>query len=448
MKLSVKIVIIVLFVTTATTVPTAFAASPDDLSDENTFAATDNVDVWKDAVFTLRHDFDDAPTTIEAGDYRVGFRNGGEASLNRDSLGVRTTGESVELTYDPSRAQLSDADISDTEVQFIAAEITGNEEPPNTLAGAIDVISQSDDTSAKFEIIEERSLSSGTTTFEHTGGAGHYVYFVVDSEQGAFSISDGSISPPNSGTPTIIGTEQVTFQRGSPAVSAPGDAVSGETLSFNIDATDQFSSTEEVTHTILVHDQSKFSDINQGRFRLQIADESAIDRDLDLSEDANLEHTIQEVNGVASVDDSVRVNGIDISNGRVSRAVSLGQVVDFVAEDINGQTDTTPTGDVRFDASVTAEAQSTPTQTINVETKNDWEPGTYQYVYIATSENNASAVATTTGTISFEDIPSQFDEDGDGQISAEELGQASTQFAQGELTASELGEVATEYALE
>jgi len=394
-------ILMALVIATAAFAPPAFAASPDNLEEENTFSATDNVDVWKDSILTLRHDFESASTAIETGDYQAGLGSGGQTSLNREFLGVRTAGETIELTYDPGRAQLSGADISETDVQFIAAQVPSGEEPVNTLSGAIDLISQSSNTDAAFEIVENRTLSGGATTFEHTGGAGHYVYFVVDRERGAFSVSpNGTISPPDSGTPTIIGVEQVTYQRGSPRVSAPAVAEPGGNLSFDVDATTQLSSADTVTHTVLVHDQSTFSNVNQGQFKLQLPNKSVIDRDLDLSEDATLSHNINEVNGVASVDDGVQVNGIDISDERVSRAVSIGQVVDFVAEDINGQEDTRSTGDVRFDASVTARAGQSPTQTISVETADDWEPGTYQYVYIGKPANNAGAVVTTTGTIS------------------------------------------------
>jgi hypothetical protein len=268
--------------------PPVIATSPDDIPDDETFT-TNNVEVWEESIFTLRHDFEDAPTAVETGDFRAGLGTGGDSSLNREFLGVRTAGDEVILGYDPSRAQLSEEDITDSEVQLVAARVTGSGEPVTTFSEAIDLISQENaNTNATFEMVDSsRSLSDGETTFTHEGDAGHYVYFVVDRGNGQFSVTDGEIEIAT-GTPTIIGVEQITFQRGSPeSVSAPAIAEPGDDLSFDIDTTNQFA-TDDVTHTVLVYDQSKFSDINDGQFTVQVSDRSEIDTDFNLSEDAEL----------------------------------------------------------------------------------------------------------------------------------------------------------------
>lgn len=391
--------------------PPVVASNHNDIPDDETFR-TNSVDVWEESIFTFRHDFEDAPTAVETGDFRAGLGTGGNATLNRDFLGVRTAGDEVTLSYNPNRAQLSNADLSGNNVQVIAARVTGSGEPVTTFTEAVDLISQENaNSNATFEEVEsDQSLNSGETTFTHTGDAGHYVYFVVDKSTGEFSVDNGDIEIATE-TPTIIGVEQITFQRGSPAtVSAPAISEPGEDLSFDLDTTNQFAE-DNVTHTVMVYDQSKFSDINQGKFTIQVSDRSEINEDFNLSEDAELFHEINEVNGVADVEDGIEVNGIDISDGRVSRAVSLGSVVDFVAEDIDGNDpDTTATGDVRLDASVTADAQRDRDHTVTVETADDWETGSYRYVYVGALENNASAVTTSTGTISVEedvDVESQ-----------------------------------------
>ena len=218
---------------------------------------------------------------------------------------------------------------------------------------------------------------------------------------GTFDISDGNIEIED-GTTTIIGVEQISFRRGSPSsVADPDVAEPGDDLSFDIDTTNQFDQ-DDVTHTVLVYEEETFSDINEGEFRINVTDRSEINSEFNLSEDAILEHEINEVNGVADVEDGIEVNGIDISDGRVSRSVSLGSVVDFVAEDINANppSDTIGTmdeGEVRLDASVTAVAQERPNQIVTVETADNWTSGEYRYVYIGALESNASAVTTDTG---------------------------------------------------
>ena len=385
--------------------PPVLAQDDTSIPDDETFT-TNSVEVWEESIFTLRHDFDDAPTSVETGDFQAGLGDTPNTSLNRDYLGVRTAGDEITLTYRTDRVQQSEADITGKNVQLIAARVTGSGEPVTTFSEAVDLISQENaNTNATFEIVEDSvSLSDGETSFTHEGSAGHYVYFVVDRDGGTFDVDESGNIEIDSSTPRIIGVEQVTFQRGPPSsVSAPAIAERGDDLSFDIDASNQFS-TDDVTHTMLVYDESKFSNVNQGRFVVQITDRSAIDDELNLSEDAELFHEINEVNGVADVDDGIEVNGIDISDGRVSRAVSLGSVVDFVAEDIEGNSpDTKPTGDVRLDASVTADARESSDHDVTVETFGNWTPGTYRYVYVGALESNASAVTTQTGTISIQE---------------------------------------------
>jgi PGF-CTERM protein len=385
--------------------PPVLATQPDTVPNNQTFT-TNNVEVWEESIFTLRHDFEDAPTSAKTGDFRAGIGSQ-DASLNREFVGVRTAGDEVTLTYDAARVQNSSADIDQSDVQLIAARVTGSGEPVTTFSEAIDLISQENaNTNATFEQVAANvSLSGGEASFDHIGDAGHYVYFAVDRDSGTFSVTDGDISI-GTGTPLVIGVEQITFQRGSPeSVSAPAIAEPGDDLSFDIDTSNQFD-TDNITHTVLVYDESKFSDINQGEFRVQVSDRSAIDENFDLSEDAVLFHEINEVNGIAEVDDGIEVNGIDISDGRVSRAVSLGSVVDFVAEDIEGNppqtTATDSEGTVQLDASVTADAQQDREDSVTVETFGNWTPGSYRYVYIGALESNASAVATSTGTVSIE----------------------------------------------
>lgn len=407
MKSGPKVAIILSVVLVISMLAPPVVAQTDDIPTDETFT-TNNVEVWEESIFTLRHDFEDAPTAVETGDFRAGLGDSGDASLNRDFLGVRTAGDEVTLTYDPDRAQLSGADLSGNNVQVIAARVTGSGEPVTTFTEATDLISQENaNSNATFEEVEsDLSLDSGETTFNHTGNAGHYVYFVVDKTNGDFSVDNGDIEIADP-TPTIIGVEQITFQRGSPAtVSAPAIAEPGEDLSFDVDTTNRFAE-DNVTHTVMVYDQSKFSDINQGRFTIQVSDRSEINEDFNLSEDAELFHEINEVNGVADVEDGIEVNGIDISDGRVSRAVSLGSVVDFVAEDIDGNapgtTATNNEGNVVLNASVTADAQQNRDHTVTVETADNWETGSYRYVYVGALENNASAVTTSTGTISIDE---------------------------------------------
>lgn len=406
MELGSKAVVVLSFILVFSMVaPPALAQGGATIPNDETFS-TNGVEVWQESIFTLRHDFASASSSVKTGQYIARIGDEGEQPLNRNDVGVRAAGESVTLTYDAtSRSEASKAVLADTEVQLVAARVTGSGESVTTFSEAIDLISQDNaNNNATFEMVNSgKKLNGNKTEFKHAGSEGHYVYFAVATDTGEFAVNDGKISTKNN--PTIIGVEQITFERGSPSsVSAPRVAEPGDSLTFNIDTSNQFTQ-NDVTHAVVVYDQATFSNINDGRFRLIVDNRSDIDSEFNLSEDATLEHEITEVNGVADVDNGISVNGVDISNGRVSRAVNLGTVVDFVAEDINGNPPATSEigTNTRLDASTTAEAATTPRKSLTVDTFGNWSTGTYQYVYVGSLESNASIITTDTGTVSIQE---------------------------------------------
>jgi len=403
----IAIVLSVVLVLSMVAPPVLAQGETTSVPESETFT-TNGVEVWQESIFTLRHDFADASSSVETGQYIVRIGEEGEQPLDRGSVGVRTAGESVTLGYNADKKSMtSDAVLTNSEVQLVAARVTGSGEPVTTFAEAVDLISQDNaNSNATFEMVNEgKALSGNQTEYTHKKpSAGHYVYFAVETSSGEFTVSNGQISVERN--PTIVGVEQISFERGSPtSVSAPTVAEPGDRINFDIDTSDQFSQ-NDVTHAVVVYDQSKFSSRNDGgRFRLVVDDRSDINSNFNLSEDSTLEHDITRVNGFADVEPGITVNGIDIANGEVSRAINLGTVVDFVAEDINGNPpDTDETGrEIRFDASTTAVASTTPQAELTVDTFGNWTTGTYQYVYIGSLESNASAVTTDTGTISIQE---------------------------------------------
>jgi PGF-pre-PGF domain-containing protein/PGF-CTERM protein len=372
--------------------------------------------VWKRSIFTLRHDFAGAPTSVPVGegDLRAGLD--GQAttkSLDENPLGVRTVDETVTLTFDDTRTLAPDAITGTPEVQLIAARLQGTGEQVRTFEGAIDLLdTENANENATFEQVGDiKTLNSdGTITFSHDPGLGpgHYVYFLtgVDTANSNQFNIDNNNDISISGDVTVYGVEQITFQKGAPTnINPPSAVIPGNDLSFGIDTTGQFSNSNDVTHTVLVYDNSTVASGNTGIFALNVDNLNQVDSNFNLSTDSTLRHSIADVNGVASVDEGIEVNGIDPSDGRVSRSLALGTIVDFVAEDIQGNPPNTEEfgAKSKLDASLNATASTNADTTITVESFSNFSTGTYRFVYIGTLESDASQVTTQTGTFSFVD---------------------------------------------
>ncbi|WP_313688458.1 hypothetical protein [Halobellus marinus] len=123
-------------------------------------------------------------------------------------------------------------------------------------------------------------------------------------------------------------------------------------------------------------------------------EEDELGQNFDLQNNSTFETSIAKVDGVADIDDGASVNGVELSDGKVSRTVGAGAMIDFIAEDL-----TTSAPDVDrsgattvLNASVRADVDTNGNKQLTIETNSDWETGTYRYVYLDALENNKSAL--------------------------------------------------------
>jgi PAS domain S-box-containing protein/PGF-pre-PGF domain-containing protein len=283
-------------------------------------------------------------------------------------------------------------------------------EPAAVTDEAVDLLSYVDhaNENASFLILEgDTSLDgSGELSDSYNFQSGQWVIFAAVKEDGAngFTTTNSDISVD--GDVTIIGTDMLAVQDGSTTVTdEPETADPGETLNFDIDASDAFDSGDSVTHAVVVY---RASTMRQARFDA-VVDSSEFGNDFDASEDAQLEHSIDEVNGVADVEDGTTINGNDLSDGTVQRPVSLGAIVDFIAEDAGGADPNTHpitnggASNSEFesiDASVTAVNGESPTTTVAVDTFSNYSnSATYRYVVVSTLDDDETQLSTATGTL-------------------------------------------------
>ncbi len=384
---------------------TAVSAPPGVVPTDQKFDAAPNVDVWERSILTTRGDFAGAATEVPVGVLSARLDPVGSAPVRSGRVGVVGQTDAVTVTFDQARA--SSDRFAGQEAELVVARVERDGQVPTTFSELVDTL-DTGNANQNATFVRETEFTFGedgrqSFTFNAAGdrGPGQYVLFVAAHGPGeeGMRVQGGDLSVDSAST--VVGVEQITVQRAGASVErrtenpAPGDD-----LTFSVDASGAFAGSGDVTHVMMVYDEGTFTDPARSRFTL-VVPESAVDDDLNLSEDSTLEHTIGRTVGVADVEDGARVNDVDLADGRVSRSVRLGSVVDFVAEELQGNPpQTRATGDTTLYASMTATANDGPTRTLTVETNDSWEPGTYRYVYLGTLGNNGSAVSTDTGTFS------------------------------------------------
>ena len=393
--------------------PTAAAANSDPLDDDQVFNASENVSVWERSIFPLRVQTDNAATTVQNPALRANGTGVGGASLGKTEMAVFNTSTTIELEYKDNGIE-DNGNLTGTNVTTVAARVTGSGEGiPNTFSDAIDLISEENaNENATYEYVGNATLSSGTDTFTYDPPQpGHYVFLTVASNQtpnknGIEIDQNNNISVTEN--ITLLGADAAAVERGPPneVTRTTTNPQPGGNVTFDVDPSNQLGE-DNTTQLLAVYNKDEF--VNS-QHTIGVDDPDELDSDFDIQNNSTFYHSIAEVDGVADVEPGAGVNGVDFSDGRVSRAVGFGAMIDFIAEDINGTApETDRTGDTILNASMDVDVDTTADTNLTVETKSEWENGTYQYVYIGTLEDNKSAITTDAGTFEIASTQSFFE---------------------------------------
>jgi len=412
--------------------------NPSQINSDQVFEVSDDgqIEGWERAAYTLRTDDTDAPVKITPPSTVNGEELGSDESFttstdesnsndgtntnelirdfdgDRNSIGVHNSGEDVTIAFDDGLAQAGDQLSDQDNVELVAARLTPEDGAgaPTTTSDARDLLSdvESANRNASFEmLIDDDGSLNGTGQLETTESfsEGHYVLFMAVKENKANGFeTDGDNNISVDGDVVLIGTDQLTVQQGETTVGEPSDPDPGENLTFDVDATEAFGQTGGITHAVAVYEKSTFED---ARFDL-VVDSSQFGGDFSFTDDAQLEHSINEVNGVARVEDGATLNQNDLADGKISRPVTAGSAIDFFADEAgidDPSTDPITAGGSdnskyeRIDASVTAVNGENADTTVSVDTFNNFSSTKYQYIVVSALDDNESRMSTATGTI-------------------------------------------------
>ena len=386
-----------------TGVPLVGADHTGALPADQVFEATDAVDVWERSMLPLRADMSSARWTVPNALWTLEDEDGNTKDLNKDPVGVFTVGTTITLTFDQGRAQTSNLANDDVTVVAARLEESGDLETDDatTVSEALDLLTADNvNANASFELVARTALDGdGEATVQHTVSApGQYVYLAATNESGRQGLvvdAQGNLSID--GNVTVVGVEQVAVERAQAHVPVQTSVVRGRNITF---AAHSRLAGPNVSHAVVVYDEQTF--INQ-QFTLSI--DAPPSRDFDVANNSTIEHSLAAVNGIARLEGGFSALGVDLDDGRVARQVTVGTILDFIANE-TGQPrpQNVPTGAAVLHASVTA-VNGTPNETIKVGTFANWTAGrNYQWIYVAVGDNS-SDVSTAEGEILVRSAP-------------------------------------------
>jgi PGF-pre-PGF domain-containing protein/PGF-CTERM protein len=327
---------------------------------------SENLSEWQRSVLPLRANTAEATTEIRLLNSFVRV-SGSDIPLNKSNIPIYQNGTDVPVTFRDNRAR---QDVLDAKPTQLVAVRTQNQ-ALSELTGLGSVLASENSTK---EIAGVETLEDGSSDYTFTPSrSGQYAVFAVaPSESGAeFIERNGSVVP--TGNMTIIGADLVLVQEGTSeaAVASPTSPKRGDALNVSVSATAApFEGQNDVQHLVLLYNQSEF-----------------IDQNVVVAQNGSLVDTsIKGIDGGLISEGNVSIFGQRLSDvettGRFSISAFLG----------SGAGEGTYSGYNVLNASASA-VNGSATEQLNVQTLEDFDPGTYTYVHLAIDGSSGRLMA-------------------------------------------------------
>lgn len=367
------------------------AATP--VSESQSIAVTDNVDLWERSPLTLRTT-SEGNTTLRVPRTFINVESAatGDLPLNKRTVTVHERNESINMSFEP-RIGAGTRTLAGDEAQLLAVKL--NRTPTTEGANASNI------TASLGALFEKNSDTTATTVLDDAEGVGTidengelnasftpesggaYAFALVTVDEGnGLSVSDGNASVD--GSVTVVGVEQAIVQENASTVEPTERRLNpGDNVTFDVDTEME---DEGATHAVLL--------VRQGELQRQT---STVTVSGELNEtfstdQISVENSFDSVNGVASVGNNTTLAGVNLSAGQSIPPIGLpglfGMVFTEADEDADGEVIHASTTVVSGDAD----------GNVTVQTLDEWPNGAYKFVHVAVG-NETATINSDSGTV-------------------------------------------------
>jgi hypothetical protein len=397
--------------------------------------ATDSVSVWKNAPFPLRVNASASNGTVVENHMVTVKGQGAEVRLNKQQLAAFNPDEEIQMSFE-SRYPITTRAFQNEEVQLLVAKAGPNASttlqstPRTSVSGALDSLMNANASGdVSYELVDLGELEKGAVEASYdlsadgeARGPGQYTFFVVqDTEGEGFTVENGSLAVD--GEARVLGMDMALVQAAEASASVTTEnATPGDEVTFDVNSTFTHSN---ASHAVVLYNESQYTSA-----RTRIAVDGPLNGNLSAN-GVSVRSTLVGVNGTARVVDNASVAGVSADGETVRGHTTFRGLADWIIEGANasdranddkaaapgrpdspgnsgeagrpdnpGNSGGAPMMGERtsLDASATLVASTNGTGTVDVQTGEDWEEGTYRYIYIGQAKGGNN-VSTTTGTV-------------------------------------------------
>lgn len=396
-----------------TNVSSQQAGTVEEVSDTQFVKATDSVSVWKHAPFPLRVNASASNGSVVENQMLTVQAQGAEVRLNKQQLAVFNPDDEIQMSFQ-SRYPVTTRGFQNEEVQLLVAKAGPNASttlqntPRTSVSGALDSLLKANASgNVSYELVDLGNLENGTIDASYNlseegeaRGPGQYMFFMVqDTEGEGFTVENGSLAVD--GKARVLGMDTAVVQADEASASvATENATPGDEVTFDVNSTFNHSN---VSHAVVLYNESQYTDA-----RTRIGVNGSLGPNVS-ADQVSVQSTLLGVNGTARVVGNASVAGVSADNETVRGSTTFRGLADWIVDRANasGTTDeetaarsgSTMMGEKTYlDASGTLAVSTNGTSFVDVQTGENWDEGTYRYIYIgqAKGQNNLS---TTTGTV-------------------------------------------------
>ncbi|WP_152421636.1 hypothetical protein [Halogeometricum pallidum] len=375
--------------------------------------ATESVSVWKNALFPLRVNASASNGTVIENQMVTVQGQGAEVRLNKQQLAVFNPDEEIQMSFQ-SRRPITTRPFQDEEVQLLVAKAGPNASttlqntPRTSVSGALNSVMKANASgNVSYELVDLGELEKGAIETSYNlseegeaRGPGQYMFFVVqDTEGEGFTVENGSLAVD--GKARVLGMDTALVQAAEASASVSTEnPTPGDEVTFDVNSTFTHSN---VSHAVVLYNESQYT---SARTRIRV--NGPLNTNIS-ADQVTVQSTLVGVNGTAKVVGNASVAGVSVDNETVRGRTTFRGLADWIINRANASGQTNGTAPARggspmrgektyLDASGTLAVSTNGTGTVDVQTGDDWEEGTYRYIYIgqAKGQNNLS---TTTGTV-------------------------------------------------